>query len=125
MIANQLDTSFQAVLTTFSGFLKHKEFKAIALESLSLAQQSGFTKILVDTSQTRVIQQQSQKWIDGEWFPKALETGVRHMAFLIPEDIFGKMSVEATNKQIRQSGQIEIQYFGSLEEARNWLQSVS
>ncbi|MGV3538881.1 MAG: hypothetical protein ACO1OQ_03670 [Rufibacter sp.] len=123
MSANQLNHELKAVLATYSGFLKHQEFKSIAEESLAFIRQSGYHKILVDTSQTKVIQLQSQQWIDREWFPLAEQIGVTHMAFLIPKDFFGKMSVETTNKTAEQRGSISIEYFATQESARAWLQS--
>lgn len=122
MSANQLDHRLKAVLATYRGFLKHPEFKAIALEGLALVRRSGFSKMLVDTSQTKVIQQESQQWIEQVWFPSAEEAGVRHMAFLIPKDFFGKVSVEATNKFARQRSPIAIEYFESRDQAQQWLQ---
>ncbi|WP_207436280.1 STAS/SEC14 domain-containing protein [Sabulibacter ruber] len=123
MSANQVDTGLKAVVATYDGFLKHPEFREIAETSLALIQQSGYSKILVDTRQTRVIQQESQQWINQEWFPKAIKAGVTHMAFLTPEDFFGKVSVESTNKSAVQSGDIVINYFTNLDSARQWLQA--
>lgn len=123
MRTNQVDTILRAVLATFAGFLPFHEFKQIAEESLAFVLANGYSKILVDTSKIKVIQKESQEWINEEWFPKAIQAGVTHMAFLIPQDFFGKVSVEATNKQIAQRGDIEIQYFTEATEARRWLRS--
>ncbi|WP_210461900.1 STAS/SEC14 domain-containing protein [Rufibacter roseolus] len=123
MNTNQVDTSLQAVVATYNGFLKHPEFKEIAEGSLQLIKESGFSKILVDTRQTRVIQKESQEWIDRDWFPRAIRAGVKQMAFLTPDDFFGKMSVEATNKQAVLVGEIDIQYFTSINAAKRWLLS--
>ncbi|WP_066837005.1 hypothetical protein [Rufibacter ruber] len=125
MSANQLDREIQAVAAVFNGFLKHQEFKAIAERSLLLVQESGYRKILVDTSQAKVIQLKSQHWIDREWFPRAEAAGVTHLAFLTPEDFFGKMSIEATNKLAQQKSRIVIAYFTAAEDARRWLQAQS
>ncbi len=111
------------MVATYEGFLKHTEFREIAEGSLALIQQSGYSKILVDTRQTRIIQKESQQWIDRDWFPRATKAGVRHMAFLTPADYFGKVSVEATNQPAIRKGDITIQYFTNMASARRWLQA--
>jgi hypothetical protein len=113
--------NLRAVLATFEGFLKSPEFKQIAEHSLVLVQETGFSKILVDTSRIKIIQQENQQWVNEEWFPRAVKAGVTHMAFLIPQDYFGKVSVESTNKRMCQRGDIDIQYFTDLKTARRWL----
>ncbi|ALI99312.1 STAS/SEC14 domain-containing protein [Rufibacter tibetensis] len=123
MRTNQVDIVSRVVLATFEGFLKYHEFKQIAENSLALVQETGYSKILVDTSKIKVIQKESQEWINNEWFPKAVNAGVTHMAFLIPQDYFGKVSVESTNKHMAQRGDIEIQYFTDEKSARRWLRS--
>ncbi|RNI23354.1 STAS/SEC14 domain-containing protein [Rufibacter latericius] len=125
MRTNQVDIVTKVVLATFEGFLKYHEFKKIAEDSLALVLETGYSKILVDTSKIKVIQKESQDWINNEWFPKAINAGVTHMAFLIPQDFFGKMSVESTNKHMAQRGDIEIQYFTDAKSARRWLRSKS
>ncbi|WP_181307764.1 hypothetical protein [Rufibacter sp. XAAS-G3-1] len=121
MRTNQVDINLRAILTTFEGFLKSPEFKQIAEDSLALVQKTGYSKILADTSRIKIIQRESQQWINEEWFPRAVKAGVTHMAFLIPQDYFGKVSVESTNKPMAQRGDIDIQYFTNEKSARRWL----
>ncbi|MFC6996148.1 STAS/SEC14 domain-containing protein [Rufibacter roseus] len=124
MLTTRLDQDLQAVISTYKGFLKHQEFMEISLATLDLAKEHGLSKIFVDTVHLKVMLQESQQWINQVWFGKAKQVGIRHMAFLIPEDIFGRMSMEATNKQALQEGAIEIKYFDKVEEARQWLKSA-
>ncbi|WP_026461951.1 hypothetical protein [Adhaeribacter aquaticus] len=118
------DEELGAVISVYEGFLKFDEFKEIASSTLGVIRKTTSSKILVNTSQLKVMVKQNQDWINDVWFPEAKRAGVRYMAFLVPEDIFGKISMEATNKQVLAEGEITIEYFDQESLARNWLKSV-
>jgi hypothetical protein len=118
------DPGLSSVVTIYSGFLKHDAFKEICLGALETAQTHQLSKILVDTSHLKVMLKESQQWIEDVWFPRAKQIGIKHMAFLVPEDIFGRMSMEATNKKEEQEGDIDIRYFDNAAEAKLWLKHI-
>ena len=46
------------------------------------------------------------------------------MAFIVPENVFGKISMEQTNSNTEKIGNIEIQYFGSMGTAQDWIKNL-
>jgi hypothetical protein len=73
-----------------------------------------------DTSEIGVIGDEEQKWIDTEWFPKFLGTGVKFMAVVQPKSVVAKMSVNAIVSKVPNT-QLTIYNCASLEEARKWM----
>lgn len=118
------DEDLHFVVSVFEGFLNYEEFTDLALGTLKVVEKFKADKILVDTSRLKVMIKENQQWIDTVWFPKAKNIGVSYMAFLVPEDIFGKMSMEATNKNAIAEGEIIIKYFEDLAAAQEWLQQM-
>ena len=116
----KVDQSIKAVIGIFHGFLEMETHKSIGNEILKLASEKSISKLVIDTSNLNVIRQETQKWIEADWFPRAAEQGVKFMAFVIPQDILGKMSTQRVNQR---SGGIEIQHVSSMEEAKSWIKS--
>ncbi|MFD2248651.1 hypothetical protein [Pontibacter ruber] len=115
------DPGIQAAVSVYTGFLKPDVFREIALGTLAVLEEHNANKILADTSGLKVMPQENQQWLDEVWFPKAKELHVRYIAFLVPADVFGKMSMEQSNKAAIQENMINIKYFEDIIEAKLWL----
>jgi hypothetical protein len=116
-----VDAASGAVFAKFSGVLTFAEHKALGEAVLAYAKSHGLRKALIDTSEIKVIRQETQKWIAEEWFPNANMVGLTHMAFLVPSDVFGKMSTKSVNQK---AGNIDIQNFDDLTKARVWIKGA-
>jgi hypothetical protein len=114
------DSKIQAVTGIFKGFLEIKEHQDIGNEILNSATANRAGKLIIDTSELKVIRQETQKWIEENWFPRAVKAGIKKMAFVIPKDALGKMSTQNVNQK---SGPIEIKYFDNTVIAKAWLSS--
>lgn len=119
------DVSTNAAIGTFIGFLSPDEFKTIANQLLNIIETKKIKKQLNDVKQMKVLKPEVQEWLNTVWFPKAQKIGLRYFAFVVPDDIFGKMSMDGANKNASKVFDIEIQYFNTLENAKNWLISKS
>jgi hypothetical protein len=108
-----IDHGTNSILCVFDNYIKEDEFKQFAKDILNKVQTSGKTKLLYDTRGLKVMPQSIQDWINEVWFPEANKIGVSHMAFIVPDNIFGKVSMEQTNSQKDKIGNISIQYFNS------------
>ncbi len=114
----QLDQTSKSVLGIFEGFLQLEEHQAIGNEILDVAKKNSISKLVIDTSNLKVIKQETQQWIETDWFPRAAKQGIKFMAFIIPQDVLGKMSTQRVNQK---SGGIEIQHISSRSEAGKWI----
>lgn len=117
------DLKTNAVVTTFIGFLSVDEFKVIGSQQLDIIETRRLKKALNDIQGMKVLKPEVQEWVNTVWFAKAQKAGLRFMAFVVPSDIFGKMSMDGANRNAKDTFGIEIQYFNSLDNAKNWLAS--
>ncbi|MGE0078296.1 MAG: hypothetical protein AB7S48_10590 [Bacteroidales bacterium] len=115
------DLKTNAAIGTFVGFLSTEEFKTVAIQLLGIIETKRLKKQLNDIKMMKVLKPEVQEWLNTEWFPRAQRAGLKYFAFVVPDDIFGKMSMDGANKNAQNTFGIDIQYFNDLEKAKNWL----
>ncbi|WP_053405297.1 STAS/SEC14 domain-containing protein [Persicobacter sp. CCB-QB2] len=115
------DKEQNLVRAIYVGFLSSEEFQNIGLKTIETLKSTNTTRLLVDTERLKVLRAENQDWIKHEWFPKALSTKLTKMAFIEPDNPFGKASAQAANTVEEIVGKITINYFKSEAEALNWL----
>ncbi len=116
-----IDQETNAVKAIFDNFIKDEDFKQFAQQILDRVKVSGKKKLLYDTRGLKVMSKEVQDWINEVWFSEANKIGITHMAFIIPENIFGKISMEQTNSKGEKVGNINIEYFMGMTAAKEWL----
>ena len=116
-----IDAESNSVKAVFANYIKEDDFKEFATQILKKVQSSGKKKLLYDTRELKVMPKSIQEWINQLWFPEANKIGVSHMAFIIPESVFGKVSMEQTNSKNEKIGNITIEYFSNMQKAKSWL----
>lgn len=121
MQTNYVDQEVGILVAIFDDFMKPEEFKRRCNITLELVKETGLTKVLVDTRRLKVMVQENQRWIDAIWYPAARKAGLERMAFIMPEDFFGKISVETSNRRVVREGVIQVGYFEDEVAARQWL----
>ena len=115
------DLRTNAAIGTFIGFLSPDEFKTIANQLLDILEKKKVKKQLNDIKRMKVLKPEVQEWLNTVWFPKAQKVGLKYFAFVVPDDIFGKMSMDGANRNAKDTFGIEIQYFNTIDNAKNWL----
>ena len=111
-------------------FMKGEQFK----EMLEVQLQSYREKkplhdqlfVIGDTRLQGVIAKPEQEWLDQYWNVEMYEAGLREIAFIVPESVFGSMSMKnyTENTQAKTDRyEITTPMFKSLEEAKVWLRS--
>jgi hypothetical protein len=117
------DSTCGAAIGYFDGFLDAEKFKGLAEELHMIRKNYKSYKQLNNIENMKVLKPEVQQWLTEVWFPKAKELGLKYFAFVVPRDLFGKVSMENANKDTTKTNGIEIQYFKSEIEAKAWLQS--
>ena len=64
---------------------------------------------------------EANSWIEQVWTPLILDAGLRYFAQVLSPDIFGQLATQ--NLRMRIGEVFEMQMFGSLESAKNWLRA--
>lgn len=117
------DIESGAAIGHFQGFLGTEKFKQIAEQLHDLRKKHSSSKQMNNIEQMKVLTPEVQKWLNEVWFPKAKITGLKYFAFVVPKDVFGKVSMENANKNSEVTGGIEIKYFTTESQAKEWLKS--
>lgn len=108
--------------TQITGFLDEQTFKNISNKAIEVLKENNGSRILVDTSGMKVIPKENQEWIQADWFPRAIQSGLKVMAFITPRNIFGEVSTKATNSTVEEESlPIKLEYFYNKEEAVQWM----
>jgi hypothetical protein len=117
------DTSINTAVGTFVGYLSPDEFKTMANQLLNILETKRIKKQLNNVKKMKVLKPEIQEWLNDVWFPKAQKAGLKHFAFVVPDDIFGKASMDGANRKADETFGVEIQYFNDMEKAKSWLVS--
>jgi hypothetical protein len=107
----------------FSGFISSEEFKIVAEQLHQLRVKHKSQKQLNNVEHMKVLTADIVKWLNEVWFKEARQTGLKYFAFVVPKDIYGKVSMSHANRNVHITSGIEIEYFFSESEAKNWLNS--
>ena len=99
------------------------QFRYIHEKLLSLICEHGIFKILGDDTALPAISSEDRFWIIDEWFPRAVECGLRFAASKRPDAYFGRLAV--SHIQSAAPAGLKCRCFERLEEAKEWLESVT
>ena len=116
-------SELNTVVCEIEGFLNTEKFMEFGLESNELLKKHSVYKQLNNIKNMKVLTKNIQDWIDEVWFPKAKISGLKYLAFVVPNDTFGKVSMNTVNADATTKFGIGIEYFTDEEQAKQWLVS--
>jgi hypothetical protein len=117
------DESSQAVILAWKGFISFDKLRMGLNKGLELYQaKGGKGRWLADTSQILPFSKEAERWVNEDWFPRAIAAGLKKMALVIPKSALGKMSVESVMGKVPGT-ELTTAYFDSQEAAKKWLTS--
>jgi hypothetical protein len=123
-----LDEDVPCLVNEWTGFFPSAQFRKHILNLFEIYQQvyqahSNLT-LLADTRQLQVIKPADLLWVANEVNPRYVELGCHYEAFIVPEDEFGKASINRYVRHSTSAGNFVTQEFASMAEAKSWLKSV-
>ncbi|MCT4637282.1 MAG: hypothetical protein N4A72_06205 [Bacteroidales bacterium] len=117
------DQENKIVKAVFHGFINYEKFRELGDSIFDYLKKNKAHKQLNDTSTLKVLTQDAQKYVKDEWFTNARRNGLKYLAFVVPGDVFGKVSMESANSDKESTSGVEIKYFESENKAISWLNS--
>ena len=117
------DNDLKAVIGIWKGYATSTQFREGTEEQLALMVANQTTKMLVDLKEMVLIGKDDKDWMDKNYLPKAIEEGLKSAAVLQPDYYFNKVAVDSIIFKIDKQ-ELKVNYFNSLGEAKEWLQSV-
>lgn len=113
------DPEHAMVLVEWEGWADETEFAALLESGVRALIDHGGSRWLADCRRERVLSTAASARADAEWLPRAAGPGLKRFAVVLPES-----GLAATNLKAREatlSTRLEVGYFATVEEAREWL----
>lgn len=124
-----IDDSVPCLVNEWQGFIKSAEFRAGILTLLEIYQQQKIyypkLSLLADTRTLGVISREDLTWVVEEINPRYIELECQYEAFVVSQDMFGQTALQRYTTQTTASGSFVVQIFDTLDNAKDWLKSLS
>jgi hypothetical protein len=118
------DVATKCAVGYFYGCVPHDEFVKVANSLLEIIEKNKYSKQINDVSEMNILSSDTNIYLKKEWFPRAKKLGLKHFAFVISKNDYGKLSTEKANNGASQEFDMNIQYFDSMAAARMWLNKI-
>lgn len=116
------DPGGQTVHVEWDGWANSAEFSALLDAEVKALQDHSGSRLLADCRRQRVLNPADQERADREWTPRVLQAGLKRFAVVLPESEMAAGHLQERLGKVPKTAML-IAYFGSVEEAREWLAS--
>ena len=114
------DEDGQLVLVEWQGWADPSEFAALLeAEIVALRKHKG-SRMLADCRRQKGLSAADQDRANENWLPRALAAGLKRFAVVVPSSGLAAANLKERLGKAR-PGALEIAYFATPEEARDWL----
>jgi hypothetical protein len=114
------DAPSNAVLVEWEGWANTAEFQALLDSEIKALKDHGGSRLLADCRRQRVLNPADQERANREWIPHAIRAGLKRFAIVLPISDLAADNLRERLSQVPE-GTMKVAYFGSVEEARDWL----
>lgn len=118
----EYDSQLKQVIQTWYHFVPSEDFRKAIKITLEFVRNNDVISIISDTLKQNVVKPEDSEFAAGV-MEDLFHEGVMAMAFIIPEDIFTRLSLKKF-ADIEQTYQHKVEYFLSIDEAKNWINSI-
>lgn len=113
------DAGHRCVLVEWEGWANSAEFSALLDAEVRALQEHGGSCLLADCRRQRVLNPADQERANREWVPKAIAAGLTRFAIVLPVSDVAAGHLRGKLEQVPKT--LQVMYFGSVDEARDWL----
>ncbi len=119
----RFDNSIQGFTAVLDGYITHSEFVELVEYEYEMVTFFALKKCLIDLRKMKLYAKGNEGYIENIWFPEMKKRGLKFVAFVVPESIFGEMSMRNAHKEFVDSKEIQTRHFKTPEEAMIWLKA--
>ena len=116
------DDSCDAVWLEWKSYVEGDPARQGLDRGLDLLRRKRTTRWLADVRLLGPVRQVDQKWINQDWFPRAITAGLRCMATVMPKSSVARLSVKQIMSKVNEVD-ILTASFDDLDQARAWLRA--
>ncbi|HEY9004717.1 hypothetical protein [Ohtaekwangia sp.] len=117
------DLSVPCTMATYFDFMLPAEFKAHMNFALEIMQEkireTGRMLWMPDVRLAPARDQETIHWIMEDWNLRAIKAGIRHIAMIVPEELWVVMAIEDYSSKVQADG-MTVKYFKDVASAKNW-----
>jgi hypothetical protein len=117
------DTQAQYHIAEWLGAVKGDKLKNGSYACLNASKTRPSKGWLADTTRMNTLAPDDYASIVEDFYPRLARSGVRYVAFVVPEKTLVHIPVRRMNKAYGDKGQIEFEYHGTRQAAADWLAS--
>ncbi|SKC44573.1 hypothetical protein [Ohtaekwangia koreensis] len=123
------DASVPCILSTFTGFILSKDFRALCEEGLiqikANVAEHGKIAWITDLTKSEIFNDDDVKWVSEYWNPNAHENGILYYALVLPQSTFTAINLEEYMEAHKQSKDpLVINLFPDVEAAVEWCKAM-
>ena len=113
------DEATATVVVEWEGWADSSEFAALLDAGVLALKKHRGSRWLADCRRQRVLKPEDTERAEREWLPSAVAAGLRRFAVVLP--ISGLAAMDIKDREAVLSARLEVGYFASVDEAREWL----
>jgi hypothetical protein len=110
------------VFVEWDGWANTAEFSALLDAEVKALLDHGGSRLLADCRRQRILNPADQERADREWTPRAIQAGLKRFAVVLPISDMAAGHLQERLAKVPKSA-MQVAYFASVEEAREWLAS--
>ena len=118
------------IIISWHGFANSEQFRFLMNRGLEMYQekapQTQPLGWLADTRDVQAVKPADQEWMKTDWNIRAYNAGIHHVSFVVPETVFGQISVQSYTQNVAEvdAYEIETTLHRTLREAKSWLKKA-
>lgn len=112
---------WEGLLLVTEGMYVLEDFQELSNKVLEISEIKTVKTLLVDARKAEIMPQEVISWMKNDWFPSVVNSKIERIAFVVPTFGIAELTLRQASKQIKTVNQLEIEYFGAWEKAKNWL----
>jgi len=112
------------VVGIYKDFISLSQYIELSNSVLDLLKQQQAVKYLADCGTMKAIEDETEVWAKHTWIDKAHNAGLKYAAFVVPSNLFGRMSLENIIEGISNE-RFQYKCFSNIAEAKDWLASCT
>ena len=117
-------------IISWNGFANSEQFRFLMNRGLELyiaeAARTQPLGWLADTRNVQAVKPSDQEWMRTDWNVRAQQAGINYVSFVVPETVFGQISVQSYTHNVAETNDYEIEtaQHRTLKEAKKWLKAA-
>ncbi len=118
----EYDQKLNCISQHWKGYAKSEQFRAGIEKSIECFKQKKAVALISNTKDLAVVSNEDTQWAATHATPLMISHGLRHVAFIVPTNVFTQVSVN--NFKSKTEDKVQLRYFTDLDKAHAWLREA-